>query len=145
MDGIPNSELRFPNSSRRGSPDPQSFHLFDAPKEEALLHSPEVVHQQGAIEVVHLVTDRLREKSIGLNFPPHTIGILGASEVFADVDPDSFNLDPQRVEDAITPRTRPSRIAAARPPNPLPMTTAAGRSEGSLGIEWFPRFEVILN
>ena len=37
---------------------------------------------------------------------PESIGILGASEVFADVDPDSFNLDPQRVEDAITPRTR---------------------------------------
>ena len=37
---------------------------------------------------------------------PESIGILGASEVFADVDPDSFNLDPQRVEDAITSRTR---------------------------------------
>ena len=37
---------------------------------------------------------------------PESIGILGASEVFADVDPVSFNIDPQRVEDAITPRTR---------------------------------------
>jgi dTDP-4-amino-4,6-dideoxygalactose transaminase len=37
---------------------------------------------------------------------PESIGILGATEVFADVDADSFNLDPQRVEDAITPRTR---------------------------------------
>ena len=37
---------------------------------------------------------------------PESIGILGASEVFADVDPVSFNIDPQRVEDAITSRTR---------------------------------------
>lgn len=30
----------------------------------------------------------------------------GASPVFADIDPETFNLDPQRVEDAITPDTR---------------------------------------
>jgi dTDP-4-amino-4,6-dideoxygalactose transaminase len=35
-----------------------------------------------------------------------SIGVVGATEVFADVDPASFNLDPQRVEEAITPRTR---------------------------------------
>ena len=37
---------------------------------------------------------------------PESIGIVGGREVFADVDPDSFNIDPRRVEDAITPRTR---------------------------------------
>ncbi len=37
---------------------------------------------------------------------PESIGALGAREVFADVDPDTFNIDPQRIEDAITPRTR---------------------------------------
>lgn len=37
---------------------------------------------------------------------PESIGILGATEVFADVHPDSFNVDPERVEESITPRTR---------------------------------------
>ena len=37
---------------------------------------------------------------------PESIGVVGATEVFADVDPVSFNLDPHRVEEAITPRTR---------------------------------------
>jgi dTDP-4-amino-4,6-dideoxygalactose transaminase len=37
---------------------------------------------------------------------PESIGIVGAREVFADVDIESFNLDPQCVEEAITPRTR---------------------------------------
>lgn len=37
---------------------------------------------------------------------PESIGIIGATEVFADVDPESFNLDPARVEEAVTPRTR---------------------------------------
>jgi dTDP-4-amino-4,6-dideoxygalactose transaminase len=37
---------------------------------------------------------------------PESIGIVGATEVFADIDPDSFNLDPERVEAAVTPRTR---------------------------------------
>ncbi len=37
---------------------------------------------------------------------PESIGIIGAREVFADVRSDSFNVDPRRVEDAVTPRTR---------------------------------------
>ena len=37
---------------------------------------------------------------------PESIGTLGAREVFADVLPDTFNIDPQRIEDAITPCTR---------------------------------------
>ncbi|NNK49009.1 MAG: DegT/DnrJ/EryC1/StrS family aminotransferase [Gemmatimonadetes bacterium] len=37
---------------------------------------------------------------------PESIGIVGAREVFADVDLDSFNMDPERVEEAITDRTR---------------------------------------
>ena len=31
---------------------------------------------------------------------------LGAKPVFADIDPDTFNLSPERVEAAVTPRTR---------------------------------------
>ncbi|MCX7992371.1 MAG: DegT/DnrJ/EryC1/StrS family aminotransferase, partial [Fimbriimonadales bacterium] len=31
---------------------------------------------------------------------------LGAVPVFVDIDPDTFNIDPNRVEEAITPRTR---------------------------------------
>src|SRR4029079_14098411 len=34
------------------------------------------------------------------------IATLGATPVFVDIDPATFNLDPYLVEDAITPRTR---------------------------------------
>jgi UDP-N-acetyl-3-dehydro-alpha-D-glucosamine 3-aminotranferase len=34
------------------------------------------------------------------------IGLVGAVPVFVDIDPDTFNLDPARIERAITPRTR---------------------------------------
>lgn len=34
------------------------------------------------------------------------IMLLGATPVFVDIDPKTYNLDPSRVEDAITPRTR---------------------------------------
>lgn len=37
---------------------------------------------------------------------PESIGIVGAREVFVDVDPESFNLDPDLLESAITERTR---------------------------------------
>ena len=33
------------------------------------------------------------------------IGIVGAHPVFADIDPDTFNIDPAKIEAAITPRT----------------------------------------
>jgi dTDP-4-amino-4,6-dideoxygalactose transaminase len=35
-----------------------------------------------------------------------TVAMLGAVPVFADVDPETLNLDPDRLEAAITPRTR---------------------------------------
>ena len=35
-----------------------------------------------------------------------TVGLLGATPVFADIDPVTFNLDPEQVARAITPRTR---------------------------------------
>ncbi len=35
-----------------------------------------------------------------------TIVRCGATPVFADIDPESFNLDPDRIESAISPRTR---------------------------------------
>ena len=35
-----------------------------------------------------------------------TAALLGAKIVFADVQPDTFNIDPIRVEEAITPRTK---------------------------------------
>lgn len=34
------------------------------------------------------------------------IGIVGATPVFVDVDPLTFNLDPAKIEDAITPQTK---------------------------------------
>ncbi len=34
------------------------------------------------------------------------IGIVGATAVFVDIDPGSFNIDPALIESAITPRTR---------------------------------------
>jgi len=36
----------------------------------------------------------------------NTIARLGATPVFADIDPESFNLDPKSVEAAITPQTK---------------------------------------
>jgi dTDP-4-amino-4,6-dideoxygalactose transaminase len=36
----------------------------------------------------------------------NSIAYVGATPVFSDVDPATYNLDPQRVEEAITPRTR---------------------------------------
>lgn len=35
-----------------------------------------------------------------------TIGLLGAKPVYVDIDPRTFNLDPARIEAAITPRTK---------------------------------------
>ena len=34
------------------------------------------------------------------------IGIVGAHPVFADIDPDTFNIDPAKIEAAITPKTK---------------------------------------
>lgn len=34
------------------------------------------------------------------------IGIVGAKPVFVDIDPDTFNIDPQKIENAITPKTK---------------------------------------
>lgn len=35
-----------------------------------------------------------------------TVALLGATPVFADIDPDSFNLCPEKVREKITPRTK---------------------------------------
>ena len=35
-----------------------------------------------------------------------TIGLLGARPVYVDIDPVTFNIDPRRIEAAITPRTK---------------------------------------
>ena len=35
-----------------------------------------------------------------------SIGIVGAKPVFVDIDPDTFNIDPSKIEQAITPRTK---------------------------------------
>lgn len=34
------------------------------------------------------------------------IGIVGATPIFVDIDKDTFNIDPKKIEDAITPRTK---------------------------------------
>lgn len=34
------------------------------------------------------------------------IGIVGATPVFADIDPDTFNIDPKKIEEKITPKTK---------------------------------------
>ena len=34
------------------------------------------------------------------------IGIVGATPVFADIDNDTFNIDPKKIEDLITPKTK---------------------------------------
>ncbi len=34
------------------------------------------------------------------------VAVLGATPVFVDIDPATYNIDPQRIEEAITPRTR---------------------------------------
>ena len=34
------------------------------------------------------------------------VHLVGATPVYVDIDPESFNLDPKRIEEAITPRTR---------------------------------------
>ncbi len=34
------------------------------------------------------------------------IGIVGAKPVFVDIDPDTFNIDPSKIEAAITPKTK---------------------------------------
>lgn len=34
------------------------------------------------------------------------IGLLGATPVFVDIDPDTYNIDPAQIEAAITPRTK---------------------------------------
>jgi dTDP-4-amino-4,6-dideoxygalactose transaminase len=48
------------------------------------------------------------------------ISMTGAKPVFVDIDPRTYNLDPQRVEDAITPRTR-AIIAVHLYGNPAPL------------------------
>ncbi len=35
-----------------------------------------------------------------------SIGIVGAKPVFVDIDPDTFNIDPNKIEAAITPKTK---------------------------------------
>jgi dTDP-4-amino-4,6-dideoxygalactose transaminase len=37
---------------------------------------------------------------------PESIGIIGATPVFADIEAESMNIDPVRIEEAITPRTK---------------------------------------
>ena len=34
------------------------------------------------------------------------IGMVGAKPVFVDIDPDTFNIDPEKIEAAITPKTK---------------------------------------
>ena len=34
------------------------------------------------------------------------IGIVGATPVFADINPDTFNIDPKKIEERITPKTK---------------------------------------
>lgn len=49
------------------------------------------------------------------------VGLLGATPVIVDVDPQSFNLDPQQVQAALTPRTK-GIIPVHLYGNPAPLT-----------------------
>ena len=42
------------------------------------------------------------------------ISRLGAKPVFVDIEPQAFNIDPNTIEQAITPRTAPSRWTGGR-------------------------------
>ncbi len=60
----------------------------------------------------------------------------GATPVFADVDPVTFNLDPERVAEALTPRTRallPVHFAGR--PAPMEQLQALARARGMVVIE----------
>jgi dTDP-4-amino-4,6-dideoxygalactose transaminase len=84
----------------------------------------------------------------------NAVRYLGARPVFVDVQPETFNIDPGRVEEAITPRTRavlcvhqmgmpcdlPALVEVARRRG-LPLVEDAACAVGSeirLGDEWQP-------
>lgn len=67
------------------------------------------------------------------------IARLGARPVFADIDPETFNLDPAAASAAITPRTRAILpvnlygLPAALPDTPIPIIEDAAQSLGAAG------------
>jgi dTDP-4-amino-4,6-dideoxygalactose transaminase len=84
----------------------------------------------------------------------NSIKYCGATPVFVDIDPLTFNMDPARVEEAITPRTRailaihqigmpcdlPALLAVARN-HGIPLVEDAACAVGSsirIGDEWAP-------
>jgi len=50
--------------------------------------------------------DEVVTSSVSAAFSGLAVVMAGARPVFVDVDPRTLNLDPQRIEDALTPRTR---------------------------------------
>jgi len=64
------------------------------------------------------------------------IGIVGATPVFVDIDPRTFNIDPRLIEAAITPRTKailPIHLYGA--PAPMPEIMRIARLHGLAVVE----------
>ncbi len=64
------------------------------------------------------------------------VGIVGATPVFVDIDPQTFNIDPTLIERAITPRTKailPIHMYGA--PAAMPEIVALGRKHGLAIVE----------
>ena len=57
-------------------PNAELAHLLDSAQEEATFHAAKVVDEQGAFEVIDLMTNGLSECAFGLDLPPISASVL---------------------------------------------------------------------